>query len=344
MKKLLLLSILLLTLSSAFCQDPQFTQFYAAPLYLNPAFAGATGETRAILNARVQWVGLPHPFTTYAVSADHSLDKIRSGIGILATVDRAGTGGLTSTSVNAIYSYKLPLMTDWVFRPAIQFGYSSRSLDFYKLTFGDQLDLSGVSGIPTGEFFDNSDRVQYFDFSAGSVLYNKMMWIGISTHHLNRPDQSLNEGESQLPIKTSIHGGIKIDLTNKVYARRYGNQRDKSLTPAFNYKSQGRFDQFDIGLYYHYEPLVIGAWYRGIPGVKRYERGYGNNDSFAVLLGFKQDDFTIGYSYDLTVSRLTPTATAGSHELSLSYTFTGAGKDQKKKMKRKDMVIPCPKF
>src|SRR5688572_33466757 len=30
-----------------FAQDPQFSQFYAAPLYLNPAFAGSTNQARA---------------------------------------------------------------------------------------------------------------------------------------------------------------------------------------------------------------------------------------------------------------------------------------------------------
>ena len=39
-------------------QDPEFTQFYANPLYLNPAFAGTARCSRVNLNYRNQWPGI----------------------------------------------------------------------------------------------------------------------------------------------------------------------------------------------------------------------------------------------------------------------------------------------
>ena len=39
----------------AYAQDPEFTQFYANPLYLNPAFAGTGRCPRIIMNYRNQW-------------------------------------------------------------------------------------------------------------------------------------------------------------------------------------------------------------------------------------------------------------------------------------------------
>ena len=50
--------ILLLTAGSAYAQDPEFTQFYANPLYLNPAFAGSSHCPRMNLNYRNQWPAL----------------------------------------------------------------------------------------------------------------------------------------------------------------------------------------------------------------------------------------------------------------------------------------------
>ena len=35
---------------SASAQDPEFTQFYSNPVYLNPAFAGAARRPRFVMN------------------------------------------------------------------------------------------------------------------------------------------------------------------------------------------------------------------------------------------------------------------------------------------------------
>ena len=68
--KLILFLIVLLNLNS-FGQDPQFSQFYANPMYLSPSFAGSTNGTRAVLNFRDQWPAIPGSFITYSASVDH---------------------------------------------------------------------------------------------------------------------------------------------------------------------------------------------------------------------------------------------------------------------------------
>ena len=51
--------VLTFTVSSeAQAQDPQFTQFYANPLYLNPAFAGTARCPRLVMAYRNQWPSL----------------------------------------------------------------------------------------------------------------------------------------------------------------------------------------------------------------------------------------------------------------------------------------------
>ena len=66
-----------------FAQDPEFTQFYANPLYLNPAFAGTAHCPRLSLNYRNQWPGISGSFITTSASYDQHVDALSGGVGLL---------------------------------------------------------------------------------------------------------------------------------------------------------------------------------------------------------------------------------------------------------------------
>ena len=70
----------LLNLLSMKAQHYQFSQFYAAPTHLNPAFAGAHVCSRFTMNYRSQWAGIPGGFTTYQAAFDHYFRRTKSGI------------------------------------------------------------------------------------------------------------------------------------------------------------------------------------------------------------------------------------------------------------------------
>jgi len=55
MKRLLFVAFGLLVAMKIQAQDPTFTQFYANPVYLNPALAGSSGCPRIALNYRNEW-------------------------------------------------------------------------------------------------------------------------------------------------------------------------------------------------------------------------------------------------------------------------------------------------
>ena len=68
MKKIILTYLFFLTWIISQGQDPQFTQFYANPLYLNPAFAGTSIQSRLVVATRIQWASIPGAFQTYSAS------------------------------------------------------------------------------------------------------------------------------------------------------------------------------------------------------------------------------------------------------------------------------------
>ena len=96
--------------NKSFAQDPIFTQFYANPLYLNPALAGASMCPRVNLNYRNEWPGIDGTtYATYSASYDQHIEALSGGLGLLITHDNAGQGTLSTTNVSGMYSFLLPV-------------------------------------------------------------------------------------------------------------------------------------------------------------------------------------------------------------------------------------------
>jgi type IX secretion system PorP/SprF family membrane protein len=334
MKKLVI--IILFFAFTANAQDPEFSQYYTAPLYLNPAFAGTAVDHRFIANYRNQWPNVSQAFETYAFSYDYNLDQYNSGLGFLLVADKAGSANLKSTQFNFQYSYKVQLSQKLMLSAGLNFGLGSRSIDFNKLVFYQQLDFAQSSDQlpppPSSLFMDGQT---YFDFGAGMLFYSRKVWLGFSTAHLNKPNRSLLEDEMEIPVKTSVHGGVRIPLYHGIFKR----DRTASIAPSFVYKQQGNFDQLDLGTYFFYEPVVFGLWYRGIP-VQQNAKDNVSQDAVVVVLGFQLSQVELSYSYDITVSELGP-ITGGAHEVGLKFKIELATQVNKRKRER---FIPCPTF
>ena len=346
--------ILILSLFSCLCaeaQDPQYSQFYASPLFLNPAFAGAAKAPRVSLNHRNQWPSLSANFVTSSLSTDLYLDKFNSGVGLLLTTDRQFTN-LTTTDIGAIYSYHLKINEGLRANLGVQGSYVTRRINFADYTFGDQIsnylqtgNYPAISSDPILQGNNSSPQLKYADFSTGALVYSEQFWIGASVHHINQPNQSFNGNDARLPMKFGIQAGFRIPLEDYMIGNNLGDaiDREKSITPVIHYKKQGQSDQLDVGAYLTYAPMVLGAWYRGIP-LKSYKKdnvSIVSQDAAVLLVGYRQDNFSIGYSYDVTISRLS--STGGAHEISISYIFSDLIEPRKNIRSRKG-ELKCPKF
>lgn len=334
MKKLVILFLFFGSLAQA--QDPEFSQYYAAPLYLNPAFAGTSVDHRFIANYRNQWPNISQAFETYAFSYDYNLDHYNSGLGFMIMADKAGSADLKSTQFNFQYAYKVELSDKFILSSGLNFGVGSRSIDYNKLVFYQQLDFSQSSdNVPPPPSNLSIEGQTYFDFGAGLLMYSRKVWLGFSMAHINRPNRSLLDDESEIPVKTSIHGGVRIPLYHGMFKR----DRTASIAPSFVYKQQGNFDQLDLGTYFYYEPIVIGLWYRGIP-IQQNTKDNVSQDAVVVVLGFQLSTVELSYSYDVTVSELGPIS-GGAHEVGLKFKIELANQVRKRKRER---FIPCPTF
>ncbi|MEM0939615.1 MAG: type IX secretion system membrane protein PorP/SprF [Bacteroidota bacterium] len=296
-------------------QDPQFSQYYAAPLYLNPGLVGINQKGRMGINYRNQWPNLDANFETFSGYIDYHFEDYYSSAGLIVTTDRAGSAGLRSTTIGLQYAYQFQLNNQWTFRPGIEIAYNFQDLDFDKLIFGDQLSPSGITGNPTQEVFDSGLNVSFFDLSFGGILYNSSLWLGGAVHHITEPNQSIAEGDAPLPRRFSIHAGYRLPLSPGSIRTSQG---ERSITPSFNYRAQAEFDQLDLGAYLTLEPVLFGVWYRGLP-IKNLD-GVTNNESIIFMIGLQSKRTTFGYSFDYTISEL-GIDTGGAHEISIAYSF-----------------------
>jgi type IX secretion system PorP/SprF family membrane protein len=310
-------------------QDAQFSQFYANPLYLNPAFAGSVKCPRVQMNTRNQWPGL-NPFITHSVSYDQHVDAINGGLGLLVLSDRAGASNLSTTNVSGMYAYQLPVSHNFTMRAAFQASFHQRTVDWSRLTFGDMIDERRGFVYNTNEI-PITEPVRTVDFSAGVLGYSKNFYAGLAVHHLTEPDEGLTRmvvpgnprAKSTLPRRYTAHAGLNIPLDNR--------SDDVSISPNAMFMSQGGAQQYMLGVYANKGPFVGGLWYR-------HTTLTNNSDALALLVGLQQDIFKFGYSYDITVSKLSLTNTYGAHEFSLGLQFYCKPKRKRVRM------IKCPSF
>jgi type IX secretion system PorP/SprF family membrane protein len=326
LRKLLIAISCFLVFNAASAQDPHFTQFYANPLYLAPSFAGATQSDRVAAVYRNQWANLPGAYVTYSFSYDHYFDNFNSGVGILLMRDVSGTGDLALTNAGLQYSYDIKINNVWHVRPGIHVNYTQMGIDYFKLTWNDQLSSSGAG---SSTFEQTGDNIKGdVDVSSSALLYSDRYWLGFGVDHLLTPNYGLYSNDASLSMKYTVFGGAQVIKRGQLF-----NPIDESLSLAFLFRHQYIYNQLDLGVYWYKAPLMVGLWYRGIPIIGADPRG----DAMAFLVGYKMDDIRVGYSYDFTISNLV-SSTGGAHEISVIFEFSTSRARQKKRM------IPCPEF
>jgi type IX secretion system PorP/SprF family membrane protein len=304
-------------------QDFHFTQFYANKLYLAPSFAGATEQNRLIANYRNQWMAV-NGYTTYSFSFDHYFSNFNSGLGVLVMRDVAGDGNLGYLHIGVPYSYDFSLTESIHLRPGLSLNFLQLSIDYARLIFSS--DLGGSNTAMTNEEYAGIGPVNVIDASTSLILYAKNWMGGVTFDHLMTPNISFLGNNDRIPLRYSMYGSLTILRRGRLL-----KPVDETVSLAFMLKDMQKYVQADVGIYWAQIPLTFGLWYRGIP-ILNSDRG----DAFAVLAGIKKMHFTIGYSYDFTISNLV-NKTAGTHEISLVYEFA--------KAKRKKIhAVPCPEF
>jgi len=312
-------------------QDPKFSQYFAAPLALNPAFTGFfDGDYRLALNTRQQWGNLGDPYNTYSISgdvkliADENFTNSVFSIGVSGLFDESFNKALKSQYISASASYYqyLDVHHRFKFGLAPQISYVSRFLDYNKLTFASQYNGSGFDPTLPNYLNLQNDRTSYFDLNIGanfSATFERMsLAVGYAQYHLTKPVETLlGATNNALPARRTVNFGLLYLVNDYV---------DFNLTAIYN--GQGNINDKLAGVVIGFKPndqtklkLNGGLWYKF------------NESSVYPYLGLVFGNVSAGINYTILSNRVL-SSTPRTYEISLIYRHNNF----------KGFKVPCPKF
>jgi type IX secretion system PorP/SprF family membrane protein len=347
MKKVTISVFFLFTMVKLIGQESQFSQFYSASLYTNPAFAGIYSSPNININYRQQAPSnsirdiLGQASFIYPLMIKGDVDRQIGGIGATAFNNQRGIQGMQKISgYHLTYAQNIrlnPISPDML-SFAVQGGMEFVNISFSDLRWGSQYNPYIISGqddqIPApvtefdqraNNFVVNAGIIYYYNRQRNYLLYNYSAFSGISVNNINRPDKSLNkDGEFIQPMLFKYHGALEFKM-----GRAY-------LMPSVLAIYQARNFQFNGGAYISVPTnrslsfsldsrgleILAGVWYRF-------------KDSFIFILGFNDDQMGARVSYDLNSMLFAQEIVSGNDliqpafEVSFQYNFNSSKRIRK---------------
>lgn len=333
MRKLIVLVCCFLLTGLLKAQDPHFSQFFASPLTLNPAFTGKfDGSWRLAANHRDQWPSIPKAYVTTSASLDFPILKKRIpendvfGVGLSGVMDASANNILKLNYGSLSMSYHKALNESGysTIGAGFQATYSSLTLDVTKLTFEDMLTQNGFTGT-TSDVITNGNNQGYFDVNAGLLFSTSTngennFYVGASMYHINRPKVGFKDKNWYLTGRITGHAGGSIPLSDLL-----------AVHTSVIYQVQNKASETTLGAALaanlnrdaaNPSSIYIGSWMR-------------LNDAIIPYVGLEFGGLRIGATYDINISNLkAATASRGGSEISIIYI----------KKPAEPKGIPCPKF
>jgi len=282
MKKFFFIAVLFSAMLNMHGQhDNLYSQYMFNGLLVNPAYAGSNEVLNATLVNRSQWVGFDGAPRTSTFSLHTPLKSKKINVGITFTNDCYGI--TTQNKINAIYAYRL-----FFKKSSLSFGLQV-GIDFIKNNW------NLIQTTTPGDQVFNAQYSQQNVPQSGFGIYYKAQkfYVGISSPDL------LSIGTSSTLYKSALlTGGYLFDVSENVKIKPFVLVKYIRNSPV----------ELDLNAIVYFKMVGIGYSYR-------------TNDAMVFLATVNvSKQFSFGYSYDLTTSKLS-TYVRGSHEIMLKYEF-----------------------
>lgn len=278
-------------------QDKVLTHFIYDKMSINP---GETGIDEGICGTSIyrnQWDKVSGAPNSAVFNIEANINRyFPGGVGLSFYHDAIGF----ARQNNLLLNYSYPVVTD--------FGTLGIGLGAGLFNFG-----MAPTWVPPTDAFDAALPVGFkangLDVNFGAYWKGvQNYYVGISSTHLNAPRLSQNYVVGPLSLTQTYNS-----------ARHYyimGGYTTNPIGPGtINGNILIRTDMIKSS-------MDLNARYLMRTGNLDYYGGltFRTNDAIAVMLGGTMNNFTVGYSYDLTVNKLS-TVSRGTHEILLKYCY-----------------------
>lgn len=287
--------------------DPNLTQYFQAPSYLNPAEAGATDLLRIRAGSRLQWLGIEGAPRDFMAAADipFALFGRRWGGGV--TMFQESIGLYKTFSINGQLSARQKIGKGYM-TLGVQFGYLTQAFKGSEVEIPDDDDYhdGNDEAIPMFDVEGN-----HFDMAVGLGYTHKWFSVGLACSHLLSPTIKMQR-EGNQGGGSSDEQYFEFKFRRNLYFMASSNIPIKNtlfeVLPSVMARSDLQTVQGDISCRVRWKKFLTAGL------------GYRTNDAVSVMLQGEFKGITLGYSYDYATSAIMR-ASSGSHEVWLGYSL-----------------------
>ena len=324
---IIILTTTLVKVNFYISQDFHYSMIEMSPLNLNPALTGWYGpDARISAHQRSQWGYVSVPFNTMSFSVDSKNKRIPLGLQI--NQDKAGDSKFNTFQANISSAYSFYADTIQNIRFGIQMGLTNRSFDINPLSFDAQYNgLNYDSNLPNMETINNNSNL-YPNINLG-ILYsrlfrkNQKLTTNFAVFNLNRSNQSFFGETSPLDVKFISRIEYEIQLKKFI-----------EIKPSILLLKQGAHKELVVGFEGTYTSTSFMEFKRSYWASVYYR----NHDALFISTGIIHDQWKLGLSYDINLSKLIPASRhRGGFEIGLIYFF-------KRKLNLESPLLICPDY
>jgi type IX secretion system PorP/SprF family membrane protein len=260
----------------------QYSQYMFNGLAVNPAYAGSNKVLNATLLHRQQWVGFEGAPSITSFSVHTPLTNKKLNVGVNFVSDKYG---ITNKNIfSGIFAYKINFKKSSL-SFGIQGGFES---------VRNNWDLIETTSSGDAVFEGQKDRYTTPLAGVGAYYLANKWFIGVSSPSL-------------IQFGSNTRNIYKPAILNTGFIYKYSESLVFKPSVLIKYISNSPLE-VDVNLNSYYKNIGIGFSYR-------------TNDAVVVLLYYSiNEQFSVGYSYDHTTSKL-KAYNNGSHEVMLKYEF-----------------------